>query len=97
MRASNTLPHAILRVAVALFVVVTAGLAISWWRYYLSLLDSCEAENRYLGRSGLDCLEPGNWFAIDVMLFASAIGEIAVAVVVGAAFVHRRKRQLTET
>jgi hypothetical protein len=84
------------RVAVALFVVVTTGLAIVWWRYYLSLLDYCEAENRYLGRSGLDCLEPYNWFAINGMLFASALLEIAVAVVVGAAFVHRPRRQLTE-
>ena len=85
------------RVAVVLFVVVTTGLAIAWWRCYLSLLNYCEDENRHLGRSGLDCLEPGNWFAIDAMLFASAMGEIAVAVVVGAAFVHRRRQQLTRT
>jgi hypothetical protein len=84
-------------VAVALFVVVTTGLAIFWWRYYLSLLDYCKAENRALGRSGLDCLEPSNWFAINGMLFVSAVAEIAVAVVVGAAVVHRRKRVPTET
>ena len=84
------------RLAVALFVVVTTGLAIFWWRYYLSLLDSCKAENRYLGRSGLDCLEPPHWFVINGMLLVSVIAEIALAVVVGAAFVHRRNRQLTE-
>ena len=84
------------RVAVALFVVVTTCLAIFWWRYYLSLLDYCEAENRYLGRSGLDCLEPPHWFAINGLLFASAIAEIALAVVVGAALLQRRQRQLTE-
>lgn len=85
------------RVASGLVLVVSVCLAIFWWRYYLSMLDYCEAENRVLGRSGLDCLEPPHWFAINIMLFVSAIAEIAVAVVFGAAFLHRRKRQLEES
>jgi len=66
-------------------------LAISWLWYYRSLVDYCEPENDFLGRSGLDCLEPSQWFAVNGMLFASLLVECAVAVVVGAAFVHSRK------
>lgn len=84
------------RVSVALLVAVTTGLAVFWWRYYVSLLDYCEAENGYLGRSGLDCLEPPHWFAVNGMLVVSALVEIGGAVVVSAALMQRRKRKLTE-
>jgi hypothetical protein len=79
------------RVALALLVGVNAALALLAYWYYRSLLDYCEAENRALGRSGLDCLEPPHWFAINGMLLGALILELALLVVVGAAIVHRRR------
>jgi hypothetical protein len=85
------------RVAVALFVAVNALLAFLAYRSYLFLLGYCEEfPDRKLGSRGLDCLEPSHWFAINAMLLGCAIVEIAVAVVLGAAFMHRRKRQPLE-
>lgn len=82
------------RVAVALVVVVNAVLAFLAYWYYESLLEYCEDfPDRKLGSSGLDCLEPAHWFAVNVMLLGCVIVEIALAVVLGAAVVHRRKRQ----
>ena len=84
------------RLAVVLFVAVNTVLAFLAYRYYLSLLDYCEEyPDRKLGSSGLDCLEPSHWFAINLMLLVCLIVEIGLAVVVGAAFVYRRGRQAT--
>jgi hypothetical protein len=81
------------RLALAIFVVGNAVLAVLAYRGYQSLLDYCEDSPEVaMGGDSLSCLEPQHWFTVQFALLVLLLFEIAVAVVVGAAVVRSRRR-----
>jgi hypothetical protein len=81
------------RLAFAIFVAGTTVLAFLAYRWYRSHVDYCEDSPEVAaGGDALACLEPQHWFALQAVLAVLLLLEIALAIVVGAALVHRRRR-----
>jgi hypothetical protein len=72
------------------FVVFNGVALVLAYRYHQSLVEYCEPENRATGGSGLDCLEPSNWWFIDALALAWLVVAAALAAVVVVAYRRRR-------
>jgi hypothetical protein len=80
------------RLALAIFGAGTTILAFLAYRWYQFHVDYCEDSPEVsAGGDALSCLEPQHWFALQAVLAVLLLLEIALAVVVGAAVVHRRR------
>jgi hypothetical protein len=78
-----------IRCAVVIFVAANAFLAWFVHREYRSLVEYCkDSPEVQQGGDRFSCLEPPNWFAINVALLFLLLLEIALVTVVGAAVVH---------
>jgi hypothetical protein len=84
-----------IRLSLAIFFVGSAILAFLAYRGYRYHVDYCEGSPEVAaGGDSLSCLEPQHWSAALVMLSVVVLLEIALVVVVGAAVVYRRSRQV---
>ena len=84
-------PEWLLRTSLTVFFIVNgvvAGLAALWYR---SMARSCESENSATGGSGLDCLNAGNWFAINMALLVWVAAAPVLAAFVTSSFREKRR------
>jgi hypothetical protein len=78
----------------AIFGVGTAILAILAYRRYQSLVDYCrDSPEVAAGGDKLSCLEPYNWFAIQLEVLVLLSAELGLATILVVGVVHWRKQR----
>jgi hypothetical protein len=72
--------HALqVRIALAIFAIGSTLLAFLTYRRYQSLVDYCsDSPEVASGGDKLSCLEPGNWFAIQLELLVLLVAELGL-------------------
>jgi uncharacterized membrane protein YedE/YeeE len=82
------------RLGMAIFVLGTAILAFLAYREYQYHVDSCkDSPEVAAGGDKLSCLEPYNWFAIHLGVFALLLAELGLATLLAAGLFRRLKRR----
>jgi hypothetical protein len=87
--------HALpVRIALAIFGAGSAVLAFLTYRRYQSLVDYCsDSPEVASGGDNLSCLEPYNWFAIQIELLVLLVAELGLAVLAVGGLVRWQKQR----
>jgi hypothetical protein len=87
--------HALpVRIALVIFAIGSALLAFLTYRRYQSLVDYCsDSPEVASGGDKLSCLEPGNWFAIQLELLVLLVAELGLAVLVVGGLIRWQKQR----